>query len=236
MPYDELRSSTYSFVVMCPWARVRINVAHRLRFAHLLQCPPSQIITTSLLLLSLYLPPPQAFVAIIPSPLPLAPLGLGPAPPFQRSPKTRTSNSGTTMSQSTKTGSAASALSVRRLPSTGRAHSPPTQREVSPFTSITSLAHLIIIYLAFRGQSSRQSGNLTPRTVNSLSAIAGHDGDEEDWEREMRGFNNQDEVSYIYILPLPRPLPPTHPLLPSARHGHPRTTNSPADRRPDIRR
>lgn len=31
--------------------------------------------------------------------------------------------------------------------------------------------------------------------MNSLSAIAGHDGDEEDWEREMRGFNNEDEVS-----------------------------------------
>ncbi|KIJ16997.1 hypothetical protein PAXINDRAFT_168425 [Paxillus involutus ATCC 200175] len=46
---------------------------------------------------------------------------------------------------------------------------------------------------AFRGQSSRQSGNLTPRTMNSLSAIAGHEGDEEDWEREMRGFNNEDE-------------------------------------------
>lgn len=31
--------------------------------------------------------------------------------------------------------------------------------------------------------------------MNSLSAIAGHDGDEEDWEREMRGFNNGDQVS-----------------------------------------
>ncbi|KAG6376292.1 YTH-domain-containing protein [Boletus reticuloceps] len=46
---------------------------------------------------------------------------------------------------------------------------------------------------AFRAQTSRQTGNLTPRTVNSLSAIAGHDGDEEDWEREMRGLNNEDE-------------------------------------------
>ncbi|OAX39370.1 YTH-domain-containing protein [Rhizopogon vinicolor AM-OR11-026] len=47
---------------------------------------------------------------------------------------------------------------------------------------------------AFRGQkSSRQTGNLTPRTMNSLSAIAGHEGDEEDWESEMRGFQNEDE-------------------------------------------
>ncbi|KAH7889546.1 YT521-B-like domain-containing protein [Phlebopus sp. FC_14] len=46
---------------------------------------------------------------------------------------------------------------------------------------------------AFRAQNSRQAGNLTPRTMNSLSAIAGHEGDEEDWETEMRGFNNDDE-------------------------------------------
>ncbi|KAG9318630.1 hypothetical protein JVU11DRAFT_723 [Chiua virens] len=45
---------------------------------------------------------------------------------------------------------------------------------------------------AFRAHASRQGGNLTPRTMNSLSAIAGHDGDE-DWEPEIRGFNNEDE-------------------------------------------
>lgn len=49
-------------------------------------------------------------------------------------------------------------------------------------------------YKTFHGQkSSRQAGNLTPRTMNSLSAIAGHEGDEEDWESEMRGFQNDDE-------------------------------------------
>ena len=35
-------------------------------------------------------------------------------------------------------------------------------------------------------------------TVNSLSAIAGHEGDEEDWEKEMRGLRNEDEVN-IYL-------------------------------------
>lgn len=30
--------------------------------------------------------------------------------------------------------------------------------------------------------------------MNSLSAIAGHEGDEEEWEREMRGIHNDDEV------------------------------------------
>ncbi|KAG1877655.1 YT521-B-like domain-containing protein [Suillus subalutaceus] len=49
-------------------------------------------------------------------------------------------------------------------------------------------------YKTFHGQkSSRQAGNLTPRTMNSLSAIAGHEGDEEDWESDMRGFQNDDE-------------------------------------------
>ncbi|OBZ65778.1 hypothetical protein A0H81_14333 [Grifola frondosa] len=46
---------------------------------------------------------------------------------------------------------------------------------------------------AFGGQPSRQLGSQTPRAVNSLSAIAGHDGDEEEWEREMRGLRNEEE-------------------------------------------
>ena len=32
--------------------------------------------------------------------------------------------------------------------------------------------------------------------MNSLTAIAGHEGDEEDWERDMRGLSvNDEEVS-----------------------------------------
>ncbi|KIP12361.1 hypothetical protein PHLGIDRAFT_82176 [Phlebiopsis gigantea 11061_1 CR5-6] len=46
---------------------------------------------------------------------------------------------------------------------------------------------------AFGGPGQRQPGNHTPRTMNSLSAIAGHEGDEEEWEREMRGIHNDDE-------------------------------------------
>ncbi|EIW84824.1 YTH-domain-containing protein [Coniophora puteana RWD-64-598 SS2] len=42
------------------------------------------------------------------------------------------------------------------------------------------------------GKSARQPGNLTPRTMNSLTAIAGHEGDEEDWENEMRGYPHED--------------------------------------------
>lgn len=46
------------------------------------------------------------------------------------------------------------------------------------------------------GFTGRQQGNLTPRTLNSLSAIAGHEGEEEDWEREMRDLRGDDEVSH----------------------------------------
>ncbi|KAI6045583.1 YT521-B-like domain-containing protein [Pisolithus marmoratus] len=46
---------------------------------------------------------------------------------------------------------------------------------------------------ALHARSSRQPGNLTPRGVNSLTAIAGHDGDEEDWENDMPSFHNEEE-------------------------------------------
>ncbi len=52
------------------------------------------------------------------------------------------------------------------------------------------------MHAAFGGPGGRQPGSHTPRTLNSLSAIAGHEGDEEEWEHEMRGFRNEDEVRY----------------------------------------
>ncbi|RDX56393.1 YTH-domain-containing protein [Lentinus brumalis] len=57
---------------------------------------------------------------------------------------------------------------------------------------------------AFGGPGGRQPGSHTPRTLNSLSAIAGHEGDEEEWEHEMRGFRNEDE----------------HPGMSVSDHGH----------------
>ncbi|KAI9065389.1 YTH-domain-containing protein [Trametes sanguinea] len=57
---------------------------------------------------------------------------------------------------------------------------------------------------AFGGQAGRQPGSHTPRTLNSLSAIAGHEGDEEEWEREMRGIRNEEE----------------HPGMSVSDHGH----------------
>ncbi|KAH9852680.1 YT521-B-like domain-containing protein [Lenzites betulinus] len=57
---------------------------------------------------------------------------------------------------------------------------------------------------AFGGQAGRQPGSHTPRTMNSLTAIAGHDGDEEEWEHAMRGLRNEDE----------------HPGMSVSDHGH----------------
>ncbi|KAH9079567.1 YTH-domain-containing protein [Lactarius deliciosus] len=48
------------------------------------------------------------------------------------------------------------------------------------------------------GHASRGSGgNITPRTLNSLSAIAGHEGEEDEWESELRDLRNEDEVTYV---------------------------------------
>lgn len=33
--------------------------------------------------------------------------------------------------------------------------------------------------------------------MNSLSAIAGHEGEEEEWERDMRSLRDDDEVRLI---------------------------------------
>ncbi|KAG1756316.1 YT521-B-like domain-containing protein [Suillus paluster] len=60
-------------------------------------------------------------------------------------------------------------------------------------TSLHRQSSLPTKYKAVHGRRSRQTGNLTPRNMNSLSAIDGHEGDEEDWENDMRAFQNEDE-------------------------------------------
>ena len=114
-----------------------------------------------------------------------------------------------------------------------RQSSLPTSSKRGPSFSFHPLASHTL-HTAFRGNASK-SGNLTPRTLNSLSAIAGNDGDEEDWEREMRGYNDQDEVSRLITLALvltflrssTSPRPQTHlpsPLIsppPMSRPRHP---------------
>jgi hypothetical protein len=72
------------------------------------------------------------------------------------------------------------------------------QRRKSPFSAQAHRFTLppaisLITLIAFKTQPG---GTLTPRTLNSLSVIAGHEGEEEDWEREMRDLNRgDDEVS-----------------------------------------
>ena len=64
-----------------------------------------------------------------------------------------------------------------------------------------SLLNILIYLLSddlddhFITLGTQPGGTLTPRTLNSLSAITGHEGEEEDWEREMRDFRGDDEVS-----------------------------------------
>lgn len=50
---------------------------------------------------------------------------------------------------------------------------------------------------------TQPGGTLTPRTLNSLSAITGHEGEEEDWEREISDFRGDDEVSTAALPPNP---------------------------------
>ena len=50
---------------------------------------------------------------------------------------------------------------------------------------------IMIIHLGFQNQPSK-SGNSTPKTVNSLAAIAGNEGDEEPWK--FASYADDDEV------------------------------------------
>lgn len=112
--------------------------------------------------------------------------------------RARTQRSGMTTKLLTRTGSVGSVWLVKRAHCTGRPHFPLDTIEVGIRISsaVCALADCArhLCNIAFQGQPSRQPGNLTPRTMNSLSAIAGHEGDEEDWEREMRGLQNEEEV------------------------------------------
>jgi YTH domain-containing family protein len=68
-------------------------------------------------------------------------------------------------------------------------------------TSLDVLLRLVSLTICSQayGHASRGSGSHTPRTLNSLSAIAGHEGEEEEWETEIRGLRNDDEVFYSIL-------------------------------------
>lgn len=58
-----------------------------------------------------------------------------------------------------------------------------------------------LFFLGFQKHGAA-SGTLTPKTLNSLTAIAGHEGDEDEWEREIGGYNAHDEaVRFLKCLP-----------------------------------
>ncbi|KAF7799560.1 hypothetical protein EIP86_010797 [Pleurotus ostreatoroseus] len=44
-----------------------------------------------------------------------------------------------------------------------------------------------------RAFGQRQTGAHTPRPLNSLTAITGHEGDEEEWEQDLRGLRGEEE-------------------------------------------
>jgi YTH domain-containing family protein len=68
-------------------------------------------------------------------------------------------------------------------------------------TSLDVLLRLVSLTICSQayGHASRGSGSHTPRTLNSLSAIAGHEGEEEEWETEIRGLRNDEEVFYSIL-------------------------------------
>jgi hypothetical protein len=50
------------------------------------------------------------------------------------------------------------------------------------------------------GHAARTPSNHTPRALNSLTAIAGQEGEEEEWESDLRGLRNEDEVIHFHSI------------------------------------
>ncbi|KAJ7578413.1 YT521-B-like domain-containing protein [Mycena floridula] len=99
---------------------------------------------------------------------------------------------------------------------------------------------------AFQPNASK-TGNLTPKTMNSLTAIAGHEGDEEEWEREIGGYSAHDEQTIDQgietnnsspLSPYSSGVPPHVPSPPPAASGVRRhvslTYGAPGGARPKV--
>jgi hypothetical protein len=80
-----------------------------------------------------------------------------------------------------------------------------TSLDVSSCSVLLRLVSLTIRSQAY-GHGSRGSGSHTPRTLNSLSAIAGQEGEEEEWETDIRVLRNDEEVSCSILYPTLFPL------------------------------
>ncbi|KAH9966818.1 YT521-B-like domain-containing protein [Russula dissimulans] len=61
-------------------------------------------------------------------------------------------------------------------------------------SSLHRQASLPARYNRAYSHASRGSGNHTPRTLNSLTAIAGQEGEDEEWETEIRDLRNEEET------------------------------------------
>ena len=91
-----------------------------------------------------------------------------------------------------RTGLAVSVPWARRPPSIGRVPSPLSIIEVRP--RVVSFPGLTISVSAF----GSRGGNRTPKTINSLAAIAGHEGDEEPWNIDNYSVQDDDVCALIF--------------------------------------
>lgn len=105
---------------------------------------------------------------------------------------------GTRTRSSAKTGSAASVLSAKNHRCTVRARFLRGTTGVCDSSPGFFASSWLIgpTMLAFQPQASglSRSGSLTPNTKNSLTAIAGHEGDEDDWEGDIDAYAAEEEV------------------------------------------
>ena len=72
----------------------------------------------------------------------------------------------------------------------------PTKYHRGGFLSRLLPAHIAHNLRVAFGQ--RQTGAHTPRPLNSLTAITGHEGDQEEWEQDLRGLRGEEEVRPIH--------------------------------------
>ncbi|KAJ3841101.1 YTH-domain-containing protein [Lentinula raphanica] len=68
--------------------------------------------------------------------------------------------------------------------------------------SLGSILMVVVFSFPAFQNSGTKSGSMTPKTMNSLTAIAGHEGDEEEWEKEIGGYVVPEEEASHFCLSL----------------------------------
>ncbi|KAI9466359.1 YTH-domain-containing protein [Lactarius psammicola] len=102
---------------------------------------------------------------------------------------------------------------------------PARYNRVSP--GVTGGVSLTILPQAYGHANRGSGGNLTPRTLNSLTAIAGQEGEEDEWESEIRDLRNEDEAIYVNENPQYQSMDQHAQNSPSSMSGHYGTIPSP---------